>query len=173
MSGFGIHEQYAAGLEMWSEGKRWREEAFMQQLALNGSLLLLANHDSLWRECLARVLGQPESASWEAMCQLLRSMPAYQARRKLYVASSLWHVQAQRLRLRLLARALGTGAYVEFTEEGEMRGLTRGLELRAKQLDDLSWCLSDKDEGPIAVIKSVTRSKAPGKVRGSRKQSRS
>jgi hypothetical protein len=152
MSGFGIHEQYAAAVEMWEAGKSWREESFLHQLSGNGSLLLMANHDALWMEAICRVLGQPTGTSWESLRSLLRSMPAHEARRRLYTASSLWYVQAERLRLRMLARSLRSGAYGEASVEGPLADLGRSCALRARQLTDMAWCLEGRDTGSIAVV---------------------
>lgn len=154
MSGFGIHEQYEAGVEMWEHGKRWREETFLQQLSQNGSMMLAANHDLLWLECLEQQLGQPPGSDWERMAKLLRLMPAPEARRRLWQASYQWWMNMQRFRLRLLIRALGNGDVNALAEQAQVRELAARLELRGKQLDGLSWCLTDTrgDSSAIAVV---------------------
>ena len=165
MSGFGMFEQYAAGLELAERGERFREDAFLQQLSRNGAMMLAANHDELWRECMQEVLGQPPGASWEWMAQLLRTMPAYQARQRLWRASYLWWMNSQRHRLHILAGALLNGTMRQLSERAPLHAFAEDLALRGGQLEQLSWCLNDTETTTIPVVDepSTTASKRSAK----------
>ena len=162
MSGFGIHEQYAAGVELHQEGKRWREEAFLHQLSSNGSMMLAANHDELWRECLQRVLGQPAGATWERMRGLLRTLPASDARRRLWHASYLWWMNMQRIRLRISARSLHTSTLDQLLDSPQMHELHDRIDLRGRQLQNLAWCLTTDDDQRTITIVEYERSPRRG-----------
>jgi hypothetical protein len=153
MSGFGIHEQFEAGTIMWAEGKRWREEAFLQQLSQNGSMMLAVNHDLLWRECLERILGQPRGSEWSRMSGLLRAMPASMARQRLWRASEWWLVETQRLHLNSMYFVMEGGAALsELLDNPLSKKLQDDLALRSHQLEELSWCLEDQSQETIAIV---------------------
>jgi hypothetical protein len=153
MSGFGIHEQYDAGVELWQAGKKWRETAFLHQLSTeNGSLMLAKNHDDLWLQCLERTLGQPVGSTWERMSTLLRVMPAQEARKRLWNASYLWWMNMEGFRLRMLSKGLGQGHYLALGQEDAFEEFGRLLGVRSQQLMSLAEVIEKVDNNLIPVV---------------------
>lgn len=151
MSGFGIREVFEAGQEL--DGIRlWREESFLQQLSLNGSLLWADNSDESYKQLLAARMGLTAGVDWEFMRSVLKILPAWAARRALWRASYDWLATIEYGRLLILREALLVGRFEEAMGYQGMRALDDRLELRHWQLDLLSWCDADSEEGQIEVI---------------------
>lgn len=126
---------------------RWRSESFMHQLSLNGSLLLHPNHDRIWSESFWQQNMRPRRG-WVTERQVLLSLPAGQVRRELWQASFRWCSA-------ILAFRRELGEYLA------LRGLAgdpleQDLDAQilrvSAQLEELSWCLEDDDQGQIEIV---------------------
>lgn len=151
MSGFGIREVFEAGQEL--EGVRlWREESFLQQLSLNGSLLWADNSDETYKQLLAARMGLTAGVEWEFIRSVLKILPAWAARRALWRASLDWLAVIEYGRLLVMREALLLGRLEEVGGYQGMRALDDRLELRHWQIDLLAWCDADSEEGQIEII---------------------
>jgi len=149
--GYGIREVFEAGEEL--KGIRlWREESFLHQLSLNGSLLWADNSDDIFQRLLAARLYLTPGVDWEFMRSILKIVPAWAARRALWRASRDWLAIAEYGRLLILREALLVGRFEEVQGYSAMRLLEDRLELRHWQLDSLAWCDQDSQEGQIEII---------------------
>lgn len=160
MSGFGLREQWEGRRKI---GKGWRDSAFLHQLSLNGSLLLAENHDDAWRRVMAKQLRFSKNTTWETMVDILRRLPASDARRFLWLASYRWWEQQFRAYAVVLLAATKAGRY-ELATSPEMVVAQAVLEMRAAQLQDLSWCHSDQSPEFIPVFEEEQKAR-PGKRR--------
>lgn len=146
MSGFGIREQYAAGVQL-ADVRLWRDSSFLHQLSRNGSLLLACNHDRFWLDALVSQLGS-EGRGWTWHANLMRVLPAAVVRRILWRTSVQWWHDMLALRGQLAIAAAEHGLVCE----GELAAFNRRLEIAAELIDELSWCATDDDRGLIEVI---------------------
>jgi hypothetical protein len=157
MSGYAITKNYQAGM-LFADYKLWREDAFCHQLSANGSLLLAHNHDPLWHALICQIIGWPDVAEWPRVRSVLRALPAWQARRALWRASYLWFAYHLRWHIEMLRLTGRFGVADEYYEAPATEALMRRLQLRAQQLDDLSWCAiqrTDSDDTSIAVVDAL------------------
>jgi hypothetical protein len=130
------------------EGGTWRSEAFLHQLSLNGSLLLLPNHDRIWQESFWRISGRPETG-WSTERLLLQRLPASTVRRALWQTSYQWWLALLSYRRELADYCLQRG----MLDEPLIDRLDRDLLRSAENLERLRWCVTDNDSGPIEVIR--------------------
>lgn len=150
MTGFGFREQKKA-LESFDR-KLWRDSAALHQLSRNGNLILAENHDPHWRALLARQLGVGRKTPWPRLAELLRLIPADDARRILWQTSSRWWQTAFALRLALIIHSAKFG-WAGLIDTGAFEAQERMLRLRAHQIVALSWCAESGTPGtdPIPV----------------------
>lgn len=171
MSGFGIREVFEAGQEL--DGIRlWREESFLQQLSLNGSLLWAENSDEAYQRLLASRLYLTPGVDWEFMRSVLKILPAWAARRALWRASRDWLATVEYGRLLVLREALLVGRVEEIGGYYGMRALDDRLQLRHWQLDVLKWCDADSQEDQIEIIERPSgriRPERPGDGKAEKK----
>ena len=108
MSGFGIREVFEAGQDL--DGiKLWREESFLHQLSMNGSLLWAENGDETYQRLLASRMGLTVGVEWDFMRSVLKILPAWAARRALWRASNDWLAVTEYGKLLVLREALLRG----------------------------------------------------------------
>lgn len=150
MTGFGFREQKKA-LESFDR-KLWRDSAALHQLSRNGNLILAENHDHYWRAILARQLGVGRKTPWPRLAELLRLIPADDARRILWQTSVRWWQTAFALRVALLTQASRYGWH-GILDLSALETQERMLRLRAHQIAALSWCAESGTPGtdPIPV----------------------
>jgi hypothetical protein len=146
MSGFGMRLHWESRKAL-GDIKLWREESFLHQLSLNGSLLLAENHDRLWLSLLASTMSTMRSP-WDVQVELLRILPAHMTRQILWHTSRQWYYLQSHSRYRLAKWQLESGV----STPPALEGLDKMLVLRAKQLDLLQWCSEDTTAGRIDVV---------------------
>lgn len=129
------------------ETGQWRSETFMQQLSDNGSLLLYKNQDDLWMEIYWILTGR-QGSGWTREARLLRTMPAGVVRQLLWRTSYLWWEALISVRKDVAYFSMRRG----MLQDEEVIQLDGTLERTAKQLEQLAWCASDKDQGRIRTI---------------------
>lgn len=157
MSGFGIDEQFEAGMKFEND-TMWRTESFMHQLSLNGSLVLSANHDALWLSYLATIMNS-NVVHWEHLSNILRMLPASLARQALWRASWFWwrttmSYHKQSIKMLSEIGGLETALHIEWMETQ-----ANDLALKAWQIENLAWCRSDDDQEKIEVIEALPQAK--------------
>ena len=170
MSGFGIREVFEAGQDL--DGiKLWREESFLHQLSMNGSLLWAENGDETYQRLLASRMGLTVGVEWDFMRSVLKILPAWAARRALWRASNDWLAVTEYGKLLVLREALLRGRLEEVSGYQSMRLLNKLLELRYDQAEQLQWCDADSQEGQIEIVTGSgrSRSKEEGKTKRSKR----
>jgi len=148
MSGFGIREQWYAGKRLADAKKPlWRPASFLQQLSLNGSMLLVRNHDHHWLDKLATTMNEAGSG-WASLSARLRSMPAGSARKLLWRTSHRWWKDSADAYPQMSALAWRYG----LERPDSLLSFDKSLRRTALQLETLSWCERDVERKPIKVI---------------------
>lgn len=151
MTGFGIRRQVEAARQL-GEVRQWREESFLQQLSLNGSLMLADNHDRLWLDKLTNLMHLSSGSSWSFIQSVLRTLPASVARRLLWRASWQWLVESELARTQTIERARQGGYLASLLAKADMRSQADRLSLTAWQLDVLAWVLEDDEQETIGIV---------------------
>jgi len=148
MSGFGIREQWEAGKRLADPKKPlWRPASFLQQMSLNGSLLLVPNHDQFWIQGLAEMMDE-RGRGWTSLSARLRAMPGSSARKLLWRSSYRWWRQGQKAYPALCELSWR----YQLDRPEELLRFERSLARTAVQLEALAWCEYDVQREPIDVV---------------------
>jgi hypothetical protein len=151
VTGFGINEQYEAGMRL-ADQPLWRADSFLHQLSMNGSLMLAANHDDLWRSYLGTLLGS-RGGDWDYYASLLRLLPASLVRQTLWRTSWFWWRTRVQAHFYTTNRLSLSGGLETTLRQPIVEHDLRDLHLRAWQLEALSWCRHDEaDQGTITIV---------------------
>jgi hypothetical protein len=147
MAGVGVRQQWELSKFFARQDSELQRPICMQQLSLNGSLLLAKNHDPTWLYHLSVILDQPLS-SWRHYSQILLSFPGPIARRALWRASRDWLESSYQSLPQLAEMQLQYGGNLD----QEMTRCLSLLELTALQLEALRWCEQGKRPGPLQIM---------------------
>ena len=119
----------------------------MHQLSMNGSLLLLPNHDRIWRDSYWKGNDRPQRG-WSTERLVLLGLPAWQVRRELWESSWRWWSAMSSYRRELGQFMLLRG----LVDDPRMQRLDDELLRVSGQLEELAWCLEDDQTGQIEVV---------------------
>jgi hypothetical protein len=114
---------------------------------MNGSMLWVPNHSRYWVEFCSMHAGRTFSG-WTTLRRDLAERPAFETRKILYLASKDYFEH--------LKIAWSESAKLSLYGNGQLNDYLlswqRDLERIEGQLNNLSWCLDDKDRSKIKVI---------------------
>lgn len=148
MTGFGIREQFSL-IKSLGNDLHWREDSFLQQLSMNGSMLWMPNHDSYWLLLCDEAMRKPNTG-WTTLREFLVEQPSGQVRRV------LWHTSYQYFRQLKTAYLLFLEASLQSGERPpEVKALEERLERIQAQLKKLQWCAEDKSAGKIEIVQAL------------------
>lgn len=145
MAGVGVREQWELSKFLARHGQQ--RPICMQQLSLNGSLLLAKNHNAAWLYHLSQVLQRPVS-SWRHYTQILLSFPGPVARRALWRASNNWLQDAYDSFPQVAELQLRYG----YQGQEELNNYLAILETTALQLEALRWCEEGRRREPLQIM---------------------
>jgi len=145
MSGVGVNQQWELQKQLFRSGGLGQRPVLLQQLSLNGSMLLERNHDQRWLECLCRVMGQ-EQTTWSHLSRLLIRANGGDARRALWRASALWWQEEVDALPHLLELSWRLG------QPSNSQQFMIAMEKKALQIRALRWCETGEGRRPISVL---------------------
>lgn len=147
MPGRGIKEKFLLFRPSRKGISHWREESFLQQLSMNGSMLWAPNHNRYWAEICSDMSGRSFSG-WTALRRDLAERSAGDTRKILYSSSLEFFNQSEIA----WSEAAKASLYISGDIGGYLRSWRSDLNRMKTQLDNLSWCLDDDTTEKIDIV---------------------